>query len=315
MSQDTRPLFISESDVHDLVDMRSAIDALKSSFREQAAGDALNSPRTRARYWGSRLNIMSAGQKSGRFGFKAYAGTRAPTVYHVMLYDSGSGLIAIIEARRLSRLRTGAATGVATELLAKQEPIKLALIGAGEQARTQLEAIAAVRRLSACSVYARNRENLVAFCNAVSKELGIDLTPAAKPEECVSGADVIVTATNSQTPVVLDEWIGEGTHINTIGANAANRMELEPITFERAKLVVTDDIDQARIEAGELIRCAEGGRLTWNDVSTLANIVADPPRQRAGLSIFKSLGAAIEDVAVASAVYDMALAQGRGTKL
>ena len=159
----THKLYISEADVHDLMDMRGAIEALRSAFREQGNDEAMNSPRARAQYWGSRLNIMSAGLKSGRFGFKAYAGTKSPTVYHVMLYDAALGHLAIIEARRLSRLRTGAATGLAADLLARTGPIKLALIGAGEQARTQLAAVAAVRDLQSIRVYARNRDNLVAF--------------------------------------------------------------------------------------------------------------------------------------------------------
>ena len=176
MSPATGPLFITEGDVHDLMDMRAAVAAVTSAFQQQAAGEARNSPRTRARYWGSRLNIMSAGQKSGRFGFKAYAGTQAPTVYHVLLYDAAHGLVAIIEARRLSRLRTGAATGVATHFLAKPGPIKLGMIGAGVQARTQLEALAAVRPLSEAMIYARNRDKLLAFCDSASCELGIALT-------------------------------------------------------------------------------------------------------------------------------------------
>jgi alanine dehydrogenase len=308
----TRKLYISESDVHDLMDMHGAIEALRSAFGEQANDEAVNSPRARARYWGSRLNVMSAGLKSGRFGFKAYAGTKSPTVYHVMLYDAALGHLAIIEARRLSRLRTGAATGLATDLLARTGPIKLALIGAGEQARTQLAAVAAVRDLQSIRVYARNRDNLLAFCAAASKELGLDLQPARSGEDCLENADVVITATDSQTPVMQDAWLPANVHVNTIGANAANRMELETSTFARARLVVTDDVDQAKIEAGEIIDCVRAGSLRWEDIARIADIVAKPNMDVEGLTIFKSLGAALEDVAVASAVYDRALAQGRG---
>jgi alanine dehydrogenase len=309
------PLYVTEEDVHRLMDMRGAIDALRSAFLEQSAGEAQNSPRARARYWGSRLNIMSAGMKSGRFGFKAYAGTKAPTVYHVMLYDAERGLIAIIEARRLSRLRTGAATGLATDLTAKRGTIRLAMIGAGEQARTQLGAVAAVRPLGSTRVYARNRDRLVAFCADVSREFDTEIEPAASPQECVVDADVIITATDSETPVIRDEWLPANVHVNTIGANAANRMELELATFQRARIVATDDVDQAQIEAGEIIRCVDQGRMNWENVVPLAKLVANPPLPGSGLTIFKSLGAALEDVAAASAVYDLARAHGLGSRL
>lgn len=305
-------LYISESDVHELMDMPGAIEALRTAFREQADEAAINSPRVRARYWGSRLNIMSAGLKSGRFGFKAYAGTKSPTVYHVMLYDAERGHLAVIEARRLSRLRTGAATGLATDLLAKPGPINLSLIGAGEQARTQLAAVAAVRKLQTIRVYARNRDNLLAFCEAASKDLGLDLQSARTAEECISGADVVITATDSQTPVIRDEWLPPDVLVNTIGANAANRTELELSTFARARCVVTDDLEQAGLEAGELINGVQQGLLRWEDVARLADIVARPVRETGGVAIFKSLGAALEDVAVASAIYDRAVALGRG---
>ena len=310
-----RPLYLRESDVEDLIDMPGAIAALQTAFQIQAAEEAQNSPRARARYWGSQLNIMSAGFKSGRFGFKAYAGTKAPTVYHVMLYDCERGLVAIMEARRLSRLRTGAATGVATDNLAAPGPIRLGMIGAGEQAHTQIAAVAAVRPMKEALVYARNTDNLLAFCASASRALGMDVRAAKSAEECVSNADVIITATDSMTPVIRDEWLRTSAHVNTIGANSANRMELDPATFARAACVVTDDVDQARIEAGELIACVESERMKWDDVKSLSSIVTEPRAQRGGLTIFKSLGAALEDVAVASAVYDLALAQGRGETL
>lgn len=309
-----RPIYITESDVEALLDMPAAIAALEDAFHDVATGDAVNSPRVRARYWNARLNIMSAGRKSGRFGFKAYAGTNAPTVYHVMLYDQERGLVAILEARRLSRLRTGAATGVAVRRLAREGAGILGVIGAGEQSLTQIQAIAAVRPLRNVHVYARNRDGLLAFCERMARETGLAVKAAASAKECVSSADIVLTATTSETPVVRDEWLRPDAHVSTIGANAANRMELEPTTFARASLVVTDDIEQAKKEAGEIIRCVADGAMSWDSVAPLSRIVAAPPEPR-GLSIFKSLGAAIEDLAVASAAYDLALAHGRGQPL
>jgi ornithine cyclodeaminase/alanine dehydrogenase-like protein (mu-crystallin family) len=188
------------------------------------------------------------------------------------------------------------------------------MIGAGEQARTQLAAVAAVRELGAISIFARNQDKLRAFCADVSATTGHLLQPASSAAECVAQADVIITATDSETPVLHDAWLPADVHINTVGANAANRMELEIATFARARLVATDDIEQARIEAGELVAGVGSGKLAWDDVSQLSDLVAKD-NQQGGLTIFKSLGAALEDVALASAVYDRAIAQGRGRQL
>ena len=169
------------------------------------------------------LNMMSAGAASGRFAFKAYAGTRAPTVYHVMLYDVAHGLLAMIEADNLGRLRTGAATGVAVDHMTRKSAATLGIIGAGRQARTQVQAIAAVRTLREVRVFSRDARRAADFCDEASKELAIDLRPAASAEACVADADIVVTATTSATPVVRDAWLGRDVHISAMGANSAAR--------------------------------------------------------------------------------------------
>jgi ornithine cyclodeaminase len=310
------PLYLTEQDVCDLLDMPRAIKALDAVFKAQNAGEACNSPRQRAQYWGSRLNIMSAGAASGRFAFKAYAGTKAPTIYHVMLYDGREGLLAIIEAGALGKLRTGAATGLAIDKLAPQGAVSFAMIGAGRQARTQIAAAAAVRSFARASVYARNDEKLRAFCADMSRDLGRDIRPAASAQACVSGANVIVTATNSATPVLRDEWLQAGAFVAAMGANAPTRSELEPQTFERASLIVTDDLDQARLEAGDIAACVAKGALAWEFVKPLSAVASgEIGAQPGGLTIFKSLGAALEDLAAAEIVHDLARAQGRGMRL
>ncbi len=308
------PIYLSEGDVTELVDMDCAVAALRSAFAEQASGGAINSPRARARYWGSRLNMMSAGLKSGMFGFKAYAGTKAPTVYHVMLYHADRGLIAIIEARRLSRLRTGAATGLATDLLAKRGRINLAMIGAGEQG-----AHATCRRRCCSGIGRRDRlceeSGKVARllrrrfrCNESVGAARIERRRMHRAGRCHHHSD------GFRDPCHSGRVAARHVHVNTVGANAANRMELEIATFARARLVATDDIEQARIEAGEIIAGVGSGKLAWDNVSQLSDLIGKE-NQQGGLTIFKSLGAALEDVALASAVYERAIAQGRGRQL
>lgn len=310
------PIYLTEQDVSDLLDMPRAIAALKAVFVAQQAGEARNSPRQRAQYWGSRLNIMSAGAASGRFAFKAYAGTSAPTVYHLMLYDAREGLIAIMEAGALGKIRTGAATGLAIDMLAPQREIRFAMIGAGRQARTQIAAAAAVRGFTGAHVYARDSERLRAFCERTSQALGREIAPATSLEACLADADVVVTATNSTTPVAPDACLKSDALICAMGANAPTRRELEPATFERARLIVTDDPDQARLEAGDIAACVEKGALRWEDVTTLAAVASGQvARPKGGLAIFKSLGAALEDLAAAELVYELSRAQGRGKPL
>jgi alanine dehydrogenase len=311
-----RPLYISENDVKALLNMGGAINALGVMFRAQGDGRAKNSPRQRAEYWGGRLNIMSAGAQSGRFAFKAYAGTRAPTVFHVMLYDMDHGLLAIIEAQALGRLRTGAATGIATDRLTAQTASTVGIIGSGGQARTQLQAVAAVRTLRSVQVFSRDALRLAAFCETMTAELGIPVRPAASAEACVADVAIVITATTSATPVIRDAWLPRVVHINAMGANAASRMELEPASYARAGLIVTDDRDQAHIEAAEIIHAVAAGQKTWMDVKELSDLFAsDGPGQTGGVTIFKSLGAALEDLAVASVIYDRAMETGRGHRL
>ena len=215
-----RPLYISENDVKALLDMNGAIDALDAMFRAQGDGRAKNSPRQRAEYWGGRLNIMSAGAQLGRFAFKAYAGTRAPTVYHVMLYDIEHGLLAIIEAQTLGRLRTGAATGLATDRLTPQTASTVGIIGSGRQARTQLQAVAAVRTLQCVQVFSRDAVRLAAFCETMTAELGIPVKPAASAEACVPRVCTVSSAATASAPSGTASPVSTrgGVGISTAGA-------------------------------------------------------------------------------------------------
>jgi ornithine cyclodeaminase/alanine dehydrogenase-like protein (mu-crystallin family) len=132
-------------------------------------------------------------------------------------------------------------------------------------------------------------------------------------EAAVANADIVVAATNSATPVVMNSWVRPGTHVVGMGANAANRREIDAEIILRASLVVTDDIPQAKLEAGEFIDLAKAGRLDWSTVKPLHEIIAGPhlARDPAAITVFKSLGVGLEDVAVASVVYDRAIASGR----
>jgi alanine dehydrogenase len=303
------PIYVKESDVAALLDMPSAIQALRDAFAARAHGEAVIVPRTRWEFGDKRLNVMGGGLQSPyRYALKSY-GSGA---YHVLLY-SAQGLLAVIEANNLGQIRTGAASAVATEKMARPNAGKVGLIGAGRQARTQALALKAIGRLKELAVFARNRDNLDAFRAELAKELAVPVRAAASAEAAVAGADIVVTATNASKPVLMNEWLAPGTHVNAMGANAAARREIDPDIVLRASLVVTDDVEQAKMEAGEFIDLANAGRLDWSKVMPLHQIVGAQTVQRGDrdITLFKSLGVGLEDVAVASVIYDRAMASGR----
>jgi alanine dehydrogenase len=305
------PIYIKESDVAEFLDMPAAIQALRDIFAAEAKGQANTVPRTRWPFGSVRLNVMGGGERAGkRFAVKSYGGG----AFHVMLYEEGKGLLAVIEANTLGQIRTGAASAVATEKMARPNAGKVALIGTGRQARTQALALKAIGALTELAVFSRNREKLVTFCYGLAEELGgVPVVAAESGEHAVAGADIVVTATNSAEPVLMDAWLTPGAHINAMGANAANRRELEPATAQRAALIVTDHIAQAKTEAAEFIDLDKAGKFDWSKVKTLAELVAGPrpARDANAITLFKSLGVGLEDVAVASVIYDRATTSGR----
>ena len=304
------PLYLKEADVVEFLDMPSCIQALRDAFAAEAKGQANIVPRTRWPFGSVRLNVMGGGDRaSKRFALKSYGG--GP--FHVLFYEEGKGLLAIIEANALGAIRTGAASAVATEKMAKPGAGRVALIGTGRQARTQALALKAIGMLSELAVAARDRAKLETFCAQIAKELGTPVRAATSIESAVKGADIVVTATGSTEPVIKGAWLASGTHVNAIGANAANRREVDADCVLRASLLVTDHVDQAKIEAGEFIDLAKTGVFDWARVKPLHQIVAGPPVKRDGKShtLFKSLGVGLEDVAAASVVYDRAIASGR----
>ena len=305
------PIYINENDVTEFLDMPSAVAALRDAFSARAREEANIVPRTRWAFEDRRLNVMGGGiATQHRYALKAYGSS----AFHVLLY-SMRGLLAIIEANVLGQIRTGAATGVATELMARPEGKRVALLGTGRQARAQALALSAVGMLSQLFVFARTRDKLEAFCAKLVHELAAPVSVSAllSAEAAVANADIVVAATNSATPVVMNSWVRPGTHVVGMGANAANRREIDAEIVLRASLGVTDDIHQAKLEAGEFIDLAKAGRLDWSTVKPLHEIIAGPhlARDPAAITVFKSLGVGLEDVAVASVVYDRAIASGR----
>jgi alanine dehydrogenase len=308
------PIYLNEQHAAQFIDMPSAVAAVRAVFVAQARGEAVNIPRTRLEFGERRLNLMAGGGRApDRYALKSYGSS----TYHVLLYSAEQGLLAVMEAGLLGQIRTGAASAVATQAMARPHAGKVGLIGAGRQARTQIQALHCVGCVTEVMVFARNRAKQTAFCEQLESELALPVRPAGSAEEAVRGADIVVTATNSSTPVVMSEWLAPGTHVNAMGANAPSRRELDPQIVLRAAMVATDDIEQAKTEAGEFIDLAREGRFDWNDLIPLHRIVGSPDfrRDRDAITLFKSLGIGLEDLAIASLLYDRAAASGGFTPL
>jgi ornithine cyclodeaminase/alanine dehydrogenase len=310
------PLFIREEDVDSLVDVTDAIDALEEAFRHWRRDGTESLPRQRLPLPPRTLNLMAASLPAlGICGHKAYFGG----CYHVTLCSiEDRRLLAVIEAGRLGAIRTGAASGVATRYLARADASVVGMIGTGRQARTQLLAMNAVRPLRGVRVFGRDAARRRAFAAEMAAVLSCEVEPGDTAEACVRDAHIVVAATNSREPVVHGDWLAPGTHVNAIGANGYARRELDDAAVLRAALVATDDRDQARSEARELIDLTRDGKLDWDDVVELGDLVQGHHPGRGGdsdITLFKSLGIALEDIAFGKVIYDRALAAGRGMEL
>lgn len=313
------PLFLREADVTALLSMEEAIAALEEAFRAQAAGQAANQPRRRVRWPGGALHVMAAGGPGlGYVGLKAYTTVGGRARFVVLLFEAESGeLAAAMEADALGRLRTGAATGLATRFLARPDARVVGLYGSGHQAETQLRGVRAVRPLEEVRVYSPTPAHREAFARRMAEGLGLPVRAVDRPEAAAEGADILITITNAREPVLRGAWLRPGVHVNAVGSNALIRRELDLEAVLRADLVVIDDRDQGKIEAGDLLEPVERGLLQWSRVHELKEVVAGrvgrgSPDQ---ITLFKSLGIALEDVAVAARVYERALRQGAGERL
>lgn len=316
------PLHLTEQDVTQLFTMPDALAAVEAVFKAQAAGDATNEPRRRVRAAGATLQVMSGAANldgTGYLGLKAYSVAAGKARFFVQLFDAATGeLLAFIEADKLGQMRTGAASGVATKYLAREDAETVGIYGAGWQAESQLAAVCAVREIKAVKVYSRTPDKRERFAEKMRAALQLDaIMPVARAEEAAD-ADILITITSAREPVLEGAWIQAGTHVNAAGGNSILRRELDDLAVSQADFIAVDSLDQARIEAGELVTAVEKGALVWERVRELRAVVGGEVKGRTDarrITLFKSLGLAIEDVAAAAVIYRRAKEQGVGRGL
>lgn len=314
-------LYLREADVRALLPMRLALDAVEESFQRQADGTVVLHTRHRLHLPDHVFfHYMAAADKvAGFMGLKVYSWVASRLQFVVLLFSARSGqLLAILEAEALGQLRTGAASGVATKYMARQDARTLGIVGTGFQARTQVEAVAAVRKLERVRAFGRNPERRAQFAKETGQQLGLRVEPAGSAEEAVRETDIVVAATTSSSPVVLGKWLAPGAHVNAIGANFPQKRELDEEAVFRAGVIAVDSREQARAEAGDLIQTLGEDVGRWSVVRELAEIVAGGARGRTDarqITLFKSSGIASWDIAVAARVFELAVKRGVGEKL
>ena len=290
---------------------------MEKGFVHLAEGRAFNFPRNRLPNGDGAFNFMAAtAPELGVMGMKTYDFVANSSRFYVQLYDSATAeLIAFIEANGMGKLRTGAASGIATKHMARADASTVGMIGSGYQASTQLEAVCSVRDIASARIYSRARENRERLASDMERRLGIEVRAVESGRECVEGADVVNVITTSPTPVLLGEWLSPGAHVNAAGNNHWMKQEVDAEVVRRARVIATDDVEQAKIECGDLVEPIDRGILTWDRVRSLADVVTGQVAGRASdddVTLFESQGAAIEDIAVGIRVYRMAQERGLG---
>ena len=311
------PLLLSESDVKSLLTMPIALECVETCFRRLADHSAENQSRQRLQGGKTFLHYMAALDTAGGYmGLKIYTSVGRQLRFVIPLYRVETGeMVALIEADYIGQMRTGAASGIATKYLARADAKSVAIIGTGLQSRTQLEAIASVRKIERASAYGRDADRRAQFAKEMSDRLNIPVTAAASGEECVRGADIVVTSTTSTTPVLEGKWVTPGTHINAIGANFPQKHELDAEAVRKCDLVTADSRAQSKLESGDLIQMYGDDDRRWREVVELADVIGGAAKGRTSetqITLFKSNGIAIEDVVTAARVYEMAKEKGIG---
>lgn len=325
--RDSATLVVSHAEVARLLPMASCIDLMAEALASLARGDALLPLRTVIRLQKNRgfLASMPAvlGHDLGAKVITVFPGNEGtPWESHigVVLYfeDVHGRLLAIIDASSVTAIRTAAVSGLATRLLARADASDLAILGSGTQAMTHLEAVRCVRPISRVRVWSRNRDNATRLAAHAAERWGIEVELPGSAEAAVRGAHVICTTTASREPVLQGDWIAPGAHVNAVGASVRTARELDSEAVHRARLYV-DRRESAMAEAGDILIPLEEG------VISPAHIVAElgdlmlgraPGRRTADeVTLFKSLGLAIEDVASARFIYEQARTSGAGTWL
>ena len=321
-------LILDSEQIRELLPMRNCIELMADALSSLARGEVFQPLRTIIRPPEAHglLGLMPAYRtgEHGAFGMKAicvFPGNPAigkdAHQGAVMLFSRETGeLTALMNASEITAIRTAAVSAVATRVLAREDPHQLGIIGAGVQARTHLVALDAVRSIRHARVASRNIEHARELVREMQPRFSFPIEAVESNEDAVRDADLIVTATSSQEPVINKDWISPGAHVNAIGTHSPNSREIDSATMAAARIFV-DRRESALNESGDYLLAAKEGLINADSIiAEIGELLmgSKPGRTSADeITLFKSLGLAIEDVACAEYLYEKAMSQNSGT--
>jgi ornithine cyclodeaminase/alanine dehydrogenase-like protein (mu-crystallin family) len=320
-------LILSAADVRRALPMPAAIATQRRAFTALATGEAVLPLRTPVPipaeeavtlFMPARVGddlgakVVSVFPRNPARGLEMVQGV-------VLLVDTTTGRpLALMDATQLTALRTGAVSGLATDLLARPDARTAAILGSGVQAATQLLAVCAVRPIEHVRVFSRSPQRVAAFIERMQPEVRAVLLPAATAAEAVRDADVVCAATTSTTPVLAGADLRAGAHVNGVGSYTTAMQEVDEVTVRRAGRVFVDNRDAALAEAGDVVIPLRRGLIREDDLVELGSVLAgvQPGRtSAAAVTFFKSVGLAVQDVAAGAEVLRRARELGLGVEV
>jgi alanine dehydrogenase len=312
----TEPIWISESEVVELMHLGEAIGALEKGLLMEARGEAQNMIKTHVA-WG-RNNLHAIGASfvgAGVVGTKTWAHTEGGTCPLLLLFDAQNGsLKAIIEAFAMGQMRTAGVSGVATDWLADPGADVMALIGTGKQSLTQVAAVAAVRPLKRLNVFSPRAESRAAFVEKARQEFGFEVVDASSVEEAVSGAGVVTLVTRAAEPFLTAGMLAKGAHVNAVGAITSDREEFSQDLFARCGQISVDSLPSVQKLSREFMAQFGDSQERWQQVQPLSQLLAAGKRRSpsSDITLFKAMGMGISDLSLGMEIYRRALERGVG---
>lgn len=318
-------LIVAAAEVHRALPMADCIELMAQTMASVSRGDALIPLRTVMALPGGNMFAAMPGHLAHPHALGAKLICIYPNNAHralpshcglVVLFDPDTGLPrAVLDAAAVTAVRTAAASGVATRMLAREDAGSLAILGAGEQATTHLEAMASVRRLRSVRLWARDAAKARAFAEREGARVGIPIEVCATAREAAAAADILCAVTGAHEPILQGSWLKSGAHVNLVGASRATTREADDDVVARARFFV-DLRASARAEAGELLHAIQTGRVAESHIAgeigeVLNGTVAGRTREDE-ITVYKSLGIAAQDLAAAEAICERAARQSIG---
>ncbi len=322
-------LVINQQQVRELLTMEEGIEAVREAFTTLARGGAIN-PLRPVMWLPEKVGAL--GMMPGYLPDKGAMGIKVVSVFPgnegseydshqgtVMLFESQHGrLLALMDASEITAIRTAAATAVATDLLARESASRLAILGSGVQARSHLEAMLAVRSFEQVAIWSRTQANAHAFAERESERHQRPIEVAEGVQQAVASADVICTVTAAKEPILFGEWLEPGVHINAVGSSVPFTRELDTAAVVRSQLFV-DKVESTLNEAGDFLFPKKEGAIDDDHIQAEIGdiLIGEHPGRESEqqITLFKSLGLAVEDVAAAQRVYENARQRGVGTAI